>query len=81
MGGIIKRAVKTYRTHGISGFYAPKKTRGAVVLTDSVLESIQVRLDDGVSIPDISAEFEIKKNTLSKAIGAGRLRHAIKKKT
>jgi predicted transcriptional regulator len=77
----VKRAVKTYRTHGVSGFYAPKKTRGAAVLTDSVLKNIQVRLDSGVSIPDISEEFGVKKNTISKAIGAGRLHNVIKKKT
>ena len=28
----VKRAVKTYRTQGVDGFYAPKKTRGAAVL-------------------------------------------------
>ena len=77
----VKRAVKIYRTQGIDGFYAPKKTRGATVLTTTILDNIQARLDNDVSIADISAEFGIKKNTLSKAIGAGRLHQPVKKKT
>lgn len=76
----VKRAVKIYRTQGVDGFYAHKKTRGAAVLTDTILASIQTRLDNDVSIADISVEFGIKKNTLSKAIGAGRLHQAVKKK-
>lgn len=77
----VKRSVKIYRTQGIDGFYASKKTRGAAVLTDSILDKIQTHLDNDVPIADISAEFGIKKNTLSKAIGAGRLHQAAKKKT
>jgi transposase-like protein len=76
----VKRAVKTYRTDGISGFYSPKKTRGAAVLTDSVLQDVQARLDSGISVPDIATEFGLKKNTLSKAIGAGRLHNPLKKR-
>ena len=77
----IKRAVKTYRTQGISGFYALKKTRGAAVLTEPVLKDIQIRLDNGASIPDLAGEFGVKANTLSKAIGAGRLHNPVKKKS
>ena len=75
-----ERAVKTYRTDGISGFYSPKQTRGAAVLTDSVLQDVQARLDSGISVPDIATEFGLKKNTLSKAIGAGRLHNPLKKR-
>ena len=34
----VKRAVKCYRTQGIDGFYAPRNTRGAVVLNEAVLQ-------------------------------------------
>ena len=76
----VKRAVKTYRTQGVDGFYAPKKTRGAAVLTDLIVMQIQDCLNQDMSLTEISEKFVIKKNTISKAIGAGRLHKAIKKK-
>ena len=69
----VKRAVKCYRTQGIDGFYAPKNTRGPVVLTESVLQEIQSQLDNGVSVADVATALEIKKNTIDKAIQAVRL--------
>src|SRR5208282_3172427 len=33
----VKRAVKLYRERGTKGFYAPRVTRGAAVLVDSVM--------------------------------------------
>lgn len=76
----VKRAVKCYRTRGINGFYAPRNTRGAAVLTESVLARIQERLTNGESVSDIAIEMELKKNTIDKAIRAGRLYISVKKK-
>ena len=77
----IKRSVKLYRTKGIDGFYAQKNTRGAAVLTESVLEKIQSYLDEGQSVSDIATELDLKKNTISKAIQSGRLHAVVKKKS
>ena len=76
----IKRAVKLYREKGPGGFYAPRQTRGAAVLTTPVLEEAQQKFDDGLSVEEVAASLGIKRNTLAKAVRAGRL-HARKKKT
>ena len=77
----IKRAVKVYREKGVNGFYAPRTSRGASVLTPAVLELVQSRLNGGESISDIALDLELKKNTLSKAVQEGRLKNTSKKKT
>ena len=69
----VKRAVKCYRTHGAAGFYAKRKTRGAAVLKPAVLEEVQRRLDTGEDTAQIAHDLQLKKNTLNKAIAAGRL--------
>ena len=45
--GSVKRSVKRYRQRGLKGFYAPKKTRGAGVLTAVVIDEAQRLLDGG----------------------------------
>jgi transposase-like protein len=69
----VKRAVKRYREQGPKGFYAPKKTRGAAVLTAGVLDQAQRLLDEGVPTADVADQLGIKRDTLSKAVRAGRL--------
>ncbi len=76
----IKRAVKRYREMGPKGFYAARKTRGAAVLTPAVLEQAQQLLDEGVETPEVADRLSIKRDTLSKAVRAGRLRVRAKKK-
>lgn len=76
----VKRSVKRYREAGVRGFYAERKTRGAAVLTAAVLSQVQQRLDNGITVKDIAAELNLKKDTLDKAVRAGRL-HVLKKKT
>jgi hypothetical protein len=73
------RAVKRYQTLGPGGFYAPKKTRGAGVLTPSVIEAAQKLLDDEHGVPETAAELGLKRDTLAKAILDGRL-HRVKKR-
>jgi hypothetical protein len=75
----VMRAVKRYREHGPSGFYAAKKTRGASVLTADVLEKAQEMLDEGRGVPEIAAALGIKRDTLAKAVRDGRL-HRLKKR-
>ncbi|MCP4342003.1 MAG: helix-turn-helix domain-containing protein [Desulfobulbaceae bacterium] len=69
----IKRAVKRYQESGPKGFYAPRKTRGASVLTPTVLVQAQQLLDDEVEPCDVADQLNIKRDTLGKAILAGRL--------
>lgn len=76
----VKRSVKLYRQKGPRGFYEPRKTRGAAVLTTEVLEEVQSLLDDGLSTSAVAKKLELKANTLNKAIHAGRLHLPIKKK-
>lgn len=76
----VLRAVKRYRELGVQGFYAPKKTRGAAVLTASVVEQAQSLLDAGRGIPEVASELGLKRDTLAKAVRDGRLHRAQKKR-
>ncbi len=76
----VKRYVKRYRELGPEGFYAPRRRRGAAVLTAPVLSEAQALLDDGMTVVDIAEQLELKANTLAKAVRAGRLHQAVKKK-
>ena len=78
----IKRGVKRYRDKGPRGFYQPRNTRGAVVLTTEVIKQAQAMLDAAVPLRAIGLELGVKPNTLNKAIHAGKLhRQTIQKKT
>jgi transposase len=77
----IKRAVKLYREAGPKGFYAKRKTRGPAVLTPPVLEQAQQLLAEGLEVPEVADQLGIKRDTLSKAVRAGRLHQPTKKKT
>ena len=75
----VKRAVKRFREKGPRGFYEPRKTRGAAVLTPEIIGQAQSLLDSGSTLSEIGSQLGVKPNTLNKAIHAGRL-HRRKKK-
>jgi len=75
----LKRAVKLYRESGPKGFYAPRKRRGAAVLTPPVLAEAQQLLDEGLETPEVADRLGIKRDTLSKAVRAARLHKPVKK--
>jgi transposase len=77
----VKRSVKRYREEGARGFYKQKNTRGAAILTHSVIEQVQQLLSEHEEVADIASKLNIKADTLSKAIRAGRLHKPAKKKT
>jgi transposase len=77
----VKRAVKRYREKGTAGFYEAPKRRGPAVLTAEVLEQAQGLLDEGLETSEVADQLGVKRNTLAKAIGAGRLHKPAKKKT
>jgi helix-turn-helix protein len=76
----MKRWVKLYRGQGAKGFYAPRVTRGAAVLTESVVMQIEGLLAEGASNSEVSKKLELKLDTLQKAIRAGRVHLPAKKK-
>jgi transposase len=76
----VKRAVKRYREKGVSGFYEQPTRRGPAVLTAAVLAAAQERLDEGLETTEVAAQLGVKRDTLAKAIGAGRLHKPRKKK-
>ncbi len=77
----VKRSVKLYRTEGARGFYQARKSRGAAILTPSVLCDVQQLLDADQTVANIASKLEIKADTLAKAIRAGRLHQRAKKKS
>ena len=75
----LKRAVKLYREQGPRGFYAPRGTRGPAVLTPTVMAEAQQLLDEGLETPEVADRLNVKRDTLSKAVRAGRLHKPVKK--
>jgi len=75
----VKRAVKRYREQGPAGFYAPRGRRGPAVLTAPVLASAQGLLDEGESVTEVARRLGLKRDTLAKAVAAGRLHSGVKK--
>lgn len=77
----VKRAVKLYRKKGVAGFYTEAKRRGPAVLTAEVLEQAQELLDEGSETSAVAEQLGVKRDTLAKAIRAGRLHKPAQKKT
>ncbi len=77
----VKRSVKLYREEGARGFYKPRNTRGAAKLTPTVIGQAQQLLSEYEEVADIALKLDIKPDTLSKAIRAGRLHKPLKKRS
>jgi hypothetical protein len=75
----VKRSVKTYREKGPRGFYAARGARGAAVLVDSVVAEAEELFAAGASEAEVAEKLQLKRNTLQKAIRAGRVRSFEKK--
>ena len=76
----VKRYMKVYRESGVTGFYAIKPQHSsASVLKGEALEQAQRMLDEGNSVPEVAEALQVLRNTLHKAIRAGRLRAAVQK--
>ena len=76
----VQRAVNRYRAGGAAAFFVPPKPRVGRKLTPVVLPQVQGLLDQGELVPAISQVTGVLANTIRKAIRAGRLRPATKKK-
>ena len=76
----VKRSVKLFQEKGPPGFFQPRRSRGPAVLIPSVLAEAQEKLDEGLSHLEVADQLSLKRDTVRKAIGAGRL-HRPKQKT
>jgi len=76
----VKRYLKVLRDRGPQAFYAEPRRRSGCVLSGEALRSVQSLLQDGNSVPEVAQATGIAANTLHKAIRAGRLPAAKKKR-
>lgn len=76
----VKRYCKLYKQKGPEGFYAPRDSRGPAVLVPEVIHKAQQMLDADQDISRVASQLGVKRNTLQKAVRAGRL-HVPEKKS
>lgn len=75
----VKRCCRLYRERGARGFFKPPARRQGHRLTPEMLVAAQALLDEGKTVPTISAQLGILASTLHKAIDDGRLKQLKKK--
>jgi transposase len=75
----VKRCCRLYRERGASGFFKPPARRQGHRLTAEKLAEAQALLEEGKTVPAISAQLGILASTLHKAIDDGRLKQSKKK--
>ena len=75
----VKRYCRQYRKKGASAFFQPPARRHGHRLTPERLAQAQALLDEGQSVPVISAQLSILSSTLHKALDGGRLKPSKKK--
>ncbi|MFP4029519.1 MAG: helix-turn-helix domain-containing protein [Candidatus Brocadiia bacterium] len=56
----VKRAVKKYREEGIEAFYAPRRSRGANVITATVIEDAERLFAQGWARGDVADHLGVK---------------------
>ncbi len=69
----VQRSVNRYRQEGIEGFYRPRRTRRAAVMTLEVIQQAQQLFEEGYSKAEVARKLDIRYDTLRKAIDQGRL--------
>jgi transposase len=75
----MKRYVKKFRADGSKAFFTPHKKRQPRVLTAEVLQRAQELLSEGQPGAAVAKTLELKLDTLTKAVRAGRLVEPVKK--
>jgi len=75
----VKRYCRAYRQRGGAAFFTPAPRREGARLTRERLGEAQRLLDQGQSVPQISAALKILPTTLHKALDQGRLLRPKKK--
>jgi hypothetical protein len=72
----VLRSVAKYRHEGIDGFFRPRRSPHASVLTPAVAAEAQRLLDQGRGRRQVAETLGVRYDTLRKAIRQGRLREA-----
>lgn len=75
----VKRCCHRYRKAGAGAFFKPPQRREGKRLTKERLAQVQQLLDQGQSVPQISAQLGILSSTLHKAMDDGRLKQLKKR--
>ncbi len=76
----LRRIVNKYKAKGVVGFYEKSSSgKKRTILTDEVKEEAQRMLNEEFSVSDIAEHFNIKYDTLQKAVQDGRLYRPVKK--
>jgi len=75
----MKRYVKKFRAGGSNAFFSPRRKRQPRVLTPEVLKRAQELLAEGQPRSAVAKALELKLDTLTKAVRAGRLVEPLKK--
>jgi len=70
----VKRSVKTYRERDAGGFYAVRHVRGAKVLTEETIDTLEDLMATGMDRATAARQLGLKPNTVAKAMRAGRVR-------
>ncbi len=76
----VKRYVKRFRQRGSKGVLPARRRRSESVLVGAVKQQAKELLEAGQSVPEVARATQVKADTLHKAIQAGRLPAALKKK-
>ena len=69
----VLRSVNKYREEGIEGFYKPRRTRSASVMTPQVIQLAEQLFTEGNSKVEVARALNIPCDTLRKAIDQGRV--------
>ena len=69
----VLRSVNKYRQEGIDGFYRPRRTRSAPVMTSEAIQQARQLFEEGHSKAEVARELDISYDTLRKAIDQGRV--------
>ncbi|MDY0166815.1 MAG: hypothetical protein RBS80_09745 [Thermoguttaceae bacterium] len=69
----VLRSVEKYRQQGIQGFYQPRRTRGASVMTPEVIRQARQLFEEGLPGTEVARQLDIAYGTLRKAIDQGRV--------
>jgi transposase len=75
----MKRYVKKFRSSGSAAFFTPHRKRQPRVLTPEVLKRAQELLAEGQPRMAVAKALELKLDTLTKAVHAGRIVEPLKK--
>lgn len=75
----MKRHVKKYRQGGAAAFYGQRRKPQPRVLREEVLRQAQELLEQGESRAAVAQKLGLKRDTLRKAVRAGRLVEPVKK--